>query len=144
MDLFDSYEHSMDAKGRLVLPAALRSEFANGGVIANLVTCAALFPVANWERYRRRMEASRVFDRKELQYLLSFVSPFDLDSQHRVTLSNRLRSKLSLERELTSVGSTTHASVFSRAAWERLEAEVEGPRKGVASLADKIDQLEFV
>ena len=59
MDLFDTYEHTIDAKGRLVLPAAWRSEFANGGVIANLVTCAALFPVANWERYRRRDEGGR-------------------------------------------------------------------------------------
>jgi MraZ protein len=144
VDLYDTFEHTIDAKGRLVLPAAYRSTFADGGFAVNLGDCIGIFSVADWEKWRRRVEQSRVLDRSRLKYLIASVSPIQPDGQNRVTINPRLRSKIGLERDVTIVGSGMYASVYDRTAWERFEASAEAPDADGRTLADELADLEFV
>ena len=54
MEFFDQFEHTIDDKGRLVLPAAYREAFVGGGFLTLLGDNAALFTSDGWEKYRRR------------------------------------------------------------------------------------------
>jgi len=144
VDLYDTFEHTIDGKGRLVLPAAYRSTFAEGGFAVNLGDCVGLFSISDWEKWRRRVEQSRVLHRSRLKYMIASVSPIQPDAQHRITINPRLRSKMGLERDVTIVGSGIYASVYDRATWDRFEAEAEAPDGDGRTLADDLADLEFV
>ena len=144
MDFYDTFEHTIDGKGRLVLPASYRPAFTGGGFVTYLGKYAALFTPDEWEKYRRRLEASGQFDREQLQYLFSFVTPFQPDAQNRIGVSQRLRDKVGLERDVTIVGSVTHAALYPREAWSRVEAAIEAPADDGTSIVDKFSELEFL
>ena len=144
MDFYDTFEHTIDGKGRLVLPASYRPAFTGGGFVTYLGKYAALFTPDEWEKYRRRLEASGQFDREQLQYLFSFVTPFQPDAQNRIGVSQRLRDKVGLERDVTLVGPATHAALHPREAWSRVAAPIEAPADDGTSIVDKFSELEFL
>ncbi len=144
MEFFDQFEHTIDDKGRMVLPAAYREAFVHGGFLALLGDNAAIFTPSGWDSYRRKLESSKVFSRSELRYLFSLVSSFKPDAQHRIVLNARLREKARLGREVTIVGSGSHAAIYPRTEWDRLEAAAEAPDAEGRTIADKIEELEFL
>jgi MraZ protein len=144
MEFFDQFEHTIDDKGRMVLPAAYRNAFAEGGFLAFLGGYAALFTTDGWEKYRRRLELSGQFSRQQLQVVLSYVSPFVPDSQHRIAVNPRLRNKVGLEREVTIVGSGSHAAIYARDAWAMLEDDAMAPDEDGRTIADKFNDLDFL
>lgn len=144
MEFFGQFEHTIDGKGRLVLPASFRAAFVDGGFVTHLGNCAALFTPDGWEKYRRRLELSGVFSRTQMQYLFSFVSPFTPDAQHRIGLGAKLRETLELGQAVTVVGSGSHAAIYSRAAWAAIEAEATAADDSGHTLADKFVELDFL
>jgi len=145
MEFFDQFEHTIDDKGRMVLPAAYRNAFTEGGYLALVRDYAALFTPEGWERYRRRLELSGQFRPRQMQVLMSYVSPFTPDSQHRIAVNPRLRDKAGLGREVTIVGSSSHAAIYSRDAWAALEAAELGPDPDDGrTLIEKFDALDFL
>lgn len=144
MDIYGTYEHTIDVKGRLVLPSPYRSAFADGGIAALIEDYAALFTTEEWDRYRLRLEESGRFTRDELLSIMSFVSPFAPDAQNRISLPQRLRDKTGLGRDVTLVGSIRYFSVFSNEEWARREAAVEAKAETGQSIADKFRSLEFL
>lgn len=144
MEFFDQFEHTIDDKGRLVLPAAYRAAFAEGGFVTYMGEYAALFTEEGWQQYRRRLELSGSFDRQELQVLFSFASPFAPDAQHRIALGSRLRSRVGLEREVSIVGSGSHAAIYPRDAWARIEEQAAAPDADGETLVDKFRGLGFL
>ena len=144
MDFYDTFEHTIDGKGRLVLPASYRAAFTNGGFVTYLGKYAALFTTDEWQKYPRRLEQSGQFTREQLQYLFSFVTPFTPDAQNRIGVSQRLRDKVGLDREVTIVGSVSHAALYPREAWSALETAIESPADDGSSIVDKFSELEFL
>ncbi|MEI2699313.1 MAG: hypothetical protein V9E94_13605 [Microthrixaceae bacterium] len=144
MEFFDQFEHTIDDKGRMVLPAAYRAAFVDGGFLAFLGGNAALFTEDGWETYRRKLELSKALTRIEFQYLCGLASPFKPDAQNRIVLNAKIREKAGLGREVTIVGSNSHAAIYPRAEWSRLEATVEAPDADGRTLADKINDLDFL
>jgi MraZ protein len=144
MEFFDQFEHTIDDKGRLVLPSAYREAFVGGGFLTLLGDNAALFTKEGWEKYRRRLELQGNFTRHQLQYLFSFVSPFVPDAQHRIVVNARLRTKVGLEREVSIVGSGSHAAIYPRATWAQIEAEATAADADGLTLVDKFNALDFL
>ncbi len=144
MDFYGTYEHTIDGKGRLVMPSSYRSAFADGGIAALVEDYAALFTLDEWDRYRRRLETSGHFTRDELRWIFSVASPFAPDAQNRISLPQRLRDRTGLDRDVTLVGSVRYVSVFSRDDWARREEAIERPSDDAPSIADKFRSLEFL
>ena len=144
MEFFGQFEHTIDDKGRMVLPSAYRSEFVDGAYLAFLGDSAALFTPDGWDRYRRRIELSGDFERQDMQVLLSLVSPATPDSQHRVTVSSQLREFLGLQREVTIVGSGGFAAIYDRSVWAARQSETLSRNEQGQTLADKFNRLTFL
>lgn len=144
MEFFDHFEHTIDAKGRLVLPAAYRAAFAEGGIVTYLGRYAALFTPDGWDRYRRKLENDSSFTRVQLQYLFAFASPFNPDAQHRVPLNRKLRELVGIDRKITIVGSGSHAAIYSREAWEDIERRAHAVDESGLDMVEKFDELGFL
>lgn len=141
MEFYDQFEHNIDDKGRLVLPAAYRAAFANGGYATIRANYVGLYPLGEWEREKRRMADSGRFTQRDLQRILALTSPFMPDAQYRINIGPKLRSAVTpnLGREVTVVGSGSHAGVYDRAAWAAIETDTDE-----APLVDKIASLEWL
>ncbi|MFM7063613.1 MAG: division/cell wall cluster transcriptional repressor MraZ [Actinomycetes bacterium] len=144
MEFYDQFEHNIDDKGRLVLPSAYRSAFTTGGFVTYMGDYAALFTPGEWDRYRRKLQESGEFTRRQLQTMFSFVTPFTPDAQHRISIGAKLRTEVGIDREVTIVGSGSHAAVYARSKWDAFEAGAMAPDESGRSLADKIADLGFL
>ena len=144
MEFFGKFDHTIDDKGRLVLPAAYRSAFGDGGYLTFMGASAGLYTEDEFEKYRRRLTLSGKFSRKDLQQLMALTTPFKPDAQHRVSISSKLRERVQLGREVTVAGQGSHAAIFPREVWYASEAESEEPDESGLTLADKFDVLDFL
>ncbi|MHB8294946.1 MAG: division/cell wall cluster transcriptional repressor MraZ [Acidimicrobiales bacterium] len=110
------FEHTLDSKGRLVLPAKYRPAFAAGGMLTSYYSaCVALWPPEAYERQTAVLEAKRHEDRKEEDvFRIWNASTLEVqpDSQGRVQLPPWLRKEPRIEPD---------AQVLVTGAYDRLE-----------------------
>lgn len=116
------HQHTLDDKGRVILPARFRDRLAGGLVfVPGQDRCIDVYPVATFER---RVEELRSLPREDqrtrayLRVLLAGAHQDTPDSQGRVTVPPRLRAYADLDRDLTVVGADEKVEVWDRATWE--------------------------
>lgn len=143
-EFLDNFDHTIDAKGRLVLPSAFRDAFTEGGVVTWLGGYAALFTPDGWEKYRRRLMNETNLSRDELQFMIGNSSRFEPDAQHRVPISRKLRDKIGIEREVAVVGSLSHVAIYPRDRWEQVEDDMLGPDETGLDLKEKVRGFGFL
>ena len=128
MDFYGTFEHTIDGKGRLVMPSTFRSAFEGGGVAAMVEDYAALFTTDEWGRYRRKLEDSGRFTRDDLQWIFSLTSTFIPDAQNRISLPIKLRDHVGRVAAIGVAGRT----LVSGADVHRVAACAQGQRANVA------------
>lgn len=123
------HQHSLDAKGRVILPARFRDRLAGGLVFApGQDRCIDVFPVAVFERRVQQLRALPREDQRArdfLRILLAGAHQDAPDTQGRVTVPPRLRQYAGLDRDLTIVGADEKVEVWDRAAWETYRERAE-------------------
>jgi MraZ protein len=116
------YQHTLDAKGRIILPAAFREELHEGLVMTvGLDNCLTIHPSAEWLRVVGELRALRTTDRRERAFarvMTSSAHAEELDRQGRVTIPARLRDYAGLERDVTVVGADSRLELWDSARWE--------------------------
>ena len=65
MQFLDQFEHTIDGKGRLVLPSAYRDAFKEGGYLTFMGASVGLFTPEGWEKHLFRLQSNDVFTRKD-------------------------------------------------------------------------------
>ena len=126
------YEHTIDTKGRVAVPAKFRAQMAKGAILSKgQGTCLSVYTFERWEEKSNELVASkssaelRDFERR----IYPSASEIELDGQGRMIIPAKLRAYASLESEVTVVGVRDHFEIWDRTIWqkyqERLEAEGE-------------------
>ena len=137
-EFWEYNEHTIDGKGRLVLPSSFRSAFEKGGVLTFQGDHLALLTPVGWDKALRRMTESGDYSTRELNYIKSFVTLFTPDAQSRVTIPARPRERVGLEREVAMIGMGSHIAIYPRDVWRSLEDEIGGGADGRPSLDDRL------
>lgn len=143
--LLGEYEHALDDKNRLTLPAKFRQAFADGVVVTRgMDGCLVVYTRAAWERFvEERLEGLDPFSREARQmsrFLFAGASETELDKQGRVMIPPPLVEHAKLGREAVVAGVRDHVEIWDRAAWREQLREVEGSVELVAErLAGKQD-----
>jgi MraZ protein len=116
------HQHTLDAKGRVILPARFRERLASGLVFAPAQDrCIDVYPLT---AFARRIEELRAVPREDqrgrayLRILLAGAHEEKPDAQGRVTLPARLRAYAGLEKDLTINGADEKVEIWDRATWE--------------------------
>lgn len=131
------YEHTLDDKNRLTLPAKFREEFADGLVVTRgMDGCLFVYPRAGWERFvELRLEGLDPFSKEARQmsrFVFSGAAEAEPDKQGRIMLPPPLIQHARLEREVVVAGVRDHVEIWDRAAWRKQLEEVEGSAELVA------------
>ena len=114
-----SVEHSLDDKGRLVVPARFRERLGSGFFvsIAEPDPCLALYPASIWNEFCARLEAAPVKDaryRSFVRHLFAHTEELSCDNQGRLVLPPALREWAHITKDVTSVGSLTRVEVWAK------------------------------
>jgi MraZ protein len=110
------FQHSLDAKGRVILPVRFREQLEGGGYMAKALDgCLAVYPVAEFTQLAAKLGEARERGPQERQAARSFFAgavDSTPDKQGRVAIPQSLREYAHLEREVTVVGSFDHIEIW--------------------------------
>lgn len=124
------FQHSLDPKGRLILPSAFREELAQGLVITvGQDYCLAVHPTADWQRVVEGLRGLRTTERRERMFhrvMTSSARPEQLDRQGRITIPVRLREYASLTKDVAVVGADSRIELWDAERWDSWRDEALG------------------
>ena len=131
------FEHTLDDKNRLTLPAKFRQAFAEGVfVVRGLDPCLLVFAPGDWERFvEERFAGLNSFTREARQmsrYFFAGALETELDRQGRFVVPPALLEHAGLEREVVVAGVSDHLEIWDPGAWRSQLKEVEGSAERVA------------
>ena len=131
-----TYEHSIDAKGRLFIPAKLREELGVTFYLAMGVDeCLAIYPQETWNRFTEKFASLPMSQSAAMRPLFANASKCELDSQGRIVIPQKLRRYANLDKETVIIGVNDRAEIWSAEAWNAQEEEEMTPEKMSACLA---------
>lgn len=120
--LMGEYSHSLDAKGRIIIPAKLREQLGDTFVVSKgLEGCLFVFPPAEWEKLSNKIQALPLTDprgRKFSRYFFSGASELEVDKQGRALLPPNLREEAKLEKDVVLCGVGNRVEIWSKEKWE--------------------------
>jgi MraZ protein len=124
------YEHTVDSKGRVAVPARFRAQMDRGAVISKgMGVCLSVYTMERWEEKSNELVSAKSSDelRDFERRIYPSASEIDLDGQGRMVIPAKLRAYAKLGTEVTIAGVRDHFEIWDRATWqayqERLEAE---------------------
>ena len=112
------FQHTLDIKGRLILPAKFRTEFERGGHLSpNTEGCIALWTPGEFARQsEEHLERSRMGDagdRQKMRYWAANSSDVEFDKQGRFALPGAIREYGQLTGEVLIVGALDHIELWN-------------------------------
>lgn len=126
------YEHTIDEKGRITIPARFRAELAPGLVVTRgLDGCLFVYPTDEWGRLADRINALPLTQRDARTFtrlMYSGASHAEPDRQGRVLIPQYLREFAGIESEAVVIGLYSRIEIWDPARWRevRRKAEEEG------------------
>ena len=131
------YEHSLDSKDRLTVPAKFRAELSGGIVlVAGLDPCVQLFTPQGYDEFSQKFLGElNPLSRKGRMMTLRFnasAADESLDSAGRVRVAKHLLEHAGLEGACMIVGSSTHLQLWNPARWGEMYAEIDAQAEQMA------------
>jgi transcriptional regulator MraZ len=119
-----SVDHSLDDKGRLVVPARFRERLGAGFflTISDPDPCLALYPASTWAEVCARVEAAPLKDaryRAFVRHLFAHTEELSCDSQGRLVIPATLRTWAGIEKDVVSIGSLTRVEIWAHDRYQR-------------------------
>ena len=139
--LAGSFEHKLDNKGRLVLPARFRGELGNV-VVATIgfEHCIILYTVSRWQDFEGKLNTLPSFKKstRDLRRaLFSNAMEQEIDSAGRIILPPALRNYGGINQEITVVGVDDHIEIWDSARWKEYNSSLP-------DLAELSEELEGI
>lgn len=134
------YRHTIDAKGRLAVPARFRTELAGAAYICRWIDGPlAIFPRAAWEELAGQISSlARVGDARAREFARSvFSTAYDveLDGQGRVLVPTVLRDLVGLGSDAVVVGLNDHVELWPPDRWASYSTGMNEPDEFAARLS---------
>ena len=121
-----SYEHTVDAKGRLIVPSKFREELGEKFIITfGLDGCLYMYPMNKWEDFVKQLSGLPGGKQsRELQrYFLASAVESEIDKQGRTLLPATLREKVNIEKNVMIVGMMGKIEIWDKELWDNNNAE---------------------
>lgn len=123
------YRHSVDAKGRMAIPARFRARIERGAVLTRGVeTCISVYPLETWEEKAKALAEAAIDARqRRIAERRFFGLGFDaeLDAQGRIVIPARLREYAGLNGEAMVIGTRDRFEIWHPPVWEAYLDEIQ-------------------
>lgn len=132
-----TYEHNIDAKGRLAIPSKLRDELGSVFYLAMGVdACLAIYPQSTWNRFTEKFASLPMSQSKKMRSLFANAARCELDSQGRIVIPQKLKEYAGIEKDVVIIGVHDRAEIWAAEKWAAEEEEEMTPEKMAACMAE--------
>lgn len=144
LNLIGTYECKIDAKGRLLLPAKLRSQLLplleDGFVLKRAVfqSCLELYPMQEWNKLMKKVNGLNRFKKKNNDFIRRFtagVKIIEVDSNGRLLIPRDLYNFAGLEKELVLSSAINIVEIWDK---ENYESAIDDAADDFADLAEEV------
>ena len=123
-----AHNHSVDDKGRVIIPLRFRSELGNTFVITKgLDKCLFIYREDDFQEMEKKLLSQPALDRHTIRLQRWFSAEAvetQVDNQGRVAIPSNLREFAGIDEEVAIVGAINRIEVWSRAGWEAFNASL--------------------
>ena len=140
---YGEYEHTIDRKGRLIIPAKFRQALKEHDVNALFLTrgfdgCLFLFPESEWRDAENRFKQipfTKAEGRKFNRLFFSGASEVTVDRLGRLLIPRTLKEFARIKQDVVIVGVSTRMEVWAKEQWQ---AFYEGSRQSFEEIAERV------
>ena len=138
--LIGEYEHSLDAKGRLIMPAKLREDIGEKFIITKgLDGCLFAFSIVEWKNFEEKLRSLPISNkdaRKFSRFFFAGAIECEIDKQGRFLISSNLREFAELEKDVIIVGMDSRIEIWSKEKWNKFDEDISADE-----IAEKMEML---
>lgn len=136
------YQHSVDGKGRMAVPAKFRAKLSKGAVVTRgLDTCLFLYPKKDWEELAKKLSnlpISQKDARAFARLMLAGAMEVKIDKQGRINLPKYLRDYAQLKKDAIVAGLYNRLEIWNEKRWNEYKSSAE---KDSSDIAEKLGDL---
>ena len=126
--LIGEYEHSLDVKGRLILPSKFRVDLGEKFIITKgLDGCLFAFSQEEWKNFETKLKSLPLSDknaRNFVRFFLAGATECEIDKQGRFLIPSNLREAGKLEKEAVIIGVGTRLEIWNKDIWNSKDEEI--------------------
>ncbi len=125
--LIGEFEHSLDVKGRLIMPAKIREDMGDKFIITKgLDGCLFGFSSKEWNNFEEKLKTLPLTNKNARDFVRLFLSgatECEIDKQGRFLIAGNLRKYASLEKEAVITGVGTRIEIWDKEKWDAYNSE---------------------
>jgi len=138
------YHHTLDGKGRVIVPSRLREGLGDSFVITRgLDHCLFVYPNSEWVRLEQKMKQLPFTKRDSRAFMRLFFSgamEVEADKQGRILIPQNLREYAGIEKEVMFIGVSNRVEIWSETAWKEYFDEAD---ENYEDLAEKLVDFDL-
>ena len=138
--LFGEYQHNIDEKGRMIVPAKFREDLGDSFIVTKgLDNCLAIYSLSEWSTIEAQIRALPLSKSRDLQrFWFSGAAEVAADKQGRILIPASLRSYGMLERDVVVIGVSNRVEAWDKDRWEKQSKSLTAD-----TIADAMSELGF-
>ena len=134
------YNHTLDAKGRLFIPARLRDELGDVFYVTlSMEKCLSAYSSESWATFMEKIKAMPRAKQIKMRPLFSHAAKCELDAQGRILLPQALRNFAGLVKNVTVVGAGECEEFCDSDTWTSVDTLETTPE----NIAEVFTELDF-
>jgi MraZ protein len=138
--LIGEYEHSLDTKGRLIMPAKLREDIGEKFIVTKgLDGCLFAFSITEWNNFEQKLRTLPISNKDARAFTRFFFAgaiDCEIDKQGRFLISSNLREFANLTKDVIIVGMDSRIEIWSKEKWQKCDEEISADE-----IATKMEML---
>ena len=119
------YNHTIDVKGRLIIPSKFREALGDVFVVTKgLDGCLFVFDNAEWAVFEEKLRSLPITNkdaRKFVRFFLAGAAEVEVDKQGRILVPNVLREFAELSKDVVLIGVASRIEIWSKERFEEVE-----------------------
>ncbi len=134
------YQHTLDSKGRLSIPARLREDLGNVFYVTlSMDKCLSAYSSESWEALTEKVNEMPYVKQRKMRPLFAYAAKCEVDAQGRILIPQNLRDFAGLTKNVAVVGCNNHAEFWDSDSWSAVNV-IETTPENIAAV---MEELEF-
>ena len=134
------YEHSVDAKGRVIMPAKLREDIGEKFILTKgLDGCLFAYSQTEWTNFEEKLKTLPLTNKNARDFVRFFLSgaiECEIDKQGRFLIPGNLRGYAKLDKEIVILGVGTRIEIWNKETWNNSAEDISADE-----IAENMDKL---
>lgn len=136
------YQHNMDSKGRVIIPAKFREALGEKFVATRgLDNCLFVYPMHEWSNLEKKLTSLPLTSKNArtfVRFFFSGATESELDKQGRVSIPANLRDYAKLEKEVVIIGLANRIEIWARERWDNFLSDAEDSYEEIAAAMEEL------